>query len=298
MIRLGLLDFDSSHSVEFTRRLNRQGIAEDQWVQGAEVVVACPGESRMMPERIPGYRREIEALGVPLVHRPEEMIGRVDGMLIVSQEGGVHYDRARPFLEARIPCFIDKPFACSGAEARRLADLARRLNVPVFSTSALRYAPEVTRLLEDPACGRVLGLFAYGPGLQEERNPGLFHYGIHTVEMLYAFLGPGCVSVSCLHERDVDVVTGRWGDGRLATVRCIRPPEQVYGFTVFTDRGVRHGSLATGYVYRQLLERVVAFFQTGRPPVPLEVTVEIMEFLDASGRSAARGGRPEVLAEA
>src|SRR4051794_14898061 len=113
MLQLGMLDFDTSHCVEFTRRLNHLDIEPEQWVDGARVAVACPGESRMAPERIPGFRRELEALGVPLVERPEDLIGRVDGVLVESLEGGVPLDRARPFLEAGLPCFIDKPFACS-----------------------------------------------------------------------------------------------------------------------------------------------------------------------------------------
>src|SRR4051794_15123037 len=108
MIKLGVLDFDTSHVVEFTRRLNQKDIARDQWVEGARVVIGCPGESKIMPERIPAYKAAMEEFGVPLVDRPEEMIGKVDGMLIESQEGTPHLERARPFLEAGIPCFIDK----------------------------------------------------------------------------------------------------------------------------------------------------------------------------------------------
>ena len=54
MIRLGILDFDTSHCVEFTKRLNHVGIAKDQCVEGAKVVVGCPGKSKLSPERIPG----------------------------------------------------------------------------------------------------------------------------------------------------------------------------------------------------------------------------------------------------
>src|SRR5439155_12727080 len=102
MIKLGILDFDTSHVVEFTKRLNHKNIAEDQWVDGAQVVIGCPGESKISPEVMPKYIAEMEKMGVPLVDKPEAMIGKVDGMLIESQEGGVHWERARPFLEAGI----------------------------------------------------------------------------------------------------------------------------------------------------------------------------------------------------
>ena len=88
MLKLGILDFDTSHVVEFTSRLNQKHGDKDQWVEGARVVVACPGESKIMPERIPGYVEAMKKLGVELVDKPQDMIGKVDGMLIESQEGG------------------------------------------------------------------------------------------------------------------------------------------------------------------------------------------------------------------
>ena len=42
MIRLGIVDFDTSHAVEFTRRLNHIDIGKDQWVDGRRSSRACP----------------------------------------------------------------------------------------------------------------------------------------------------------------------------------------------------------------------------------------------------------------
>src|SRR5262245_55783242 len=179
MIKLGVVDFDTSHVVEFTKRLNHKGIAKDQWVDGAQVVLGCPGESKIMPERIPGYTQEMENLGVRLVNRPEDMIGKVDGMLIESQEGAAHLERSRPFLEAGLPCFIDKPFSCGVADARKIVELAKSTKAPLFSSSSLRYAPDLTKFVGDTKHGKVFGVFSYGPApfndRDPSRNPGLFH---------------------------------------------------------------------------------------------------------------------------
>src|SRR5258708_27102454 len=101
-----------------------------------------------MPARIEAYTAEMKKLGVPLVDKPEEMIGKVDGMLIESQEGTVHWDRAKPFLEAGIPCYIDKPFTCGVDHARKIIDLAEKKKLPVFSSSSLRYAPELVQFVK------------------------------------------------------------------------------------------------------------------------------------------------------
>jgi predicted dehydrogenase len=302
MIRLGLLDFDTSHAVEFTKRFNRKGIAKDQHVEGAEVVIACPGESKMSPERIPGYKAEMEKLGVPLVDRPTDMIGRVDGMLIESLEGGAHYERARPFLEAGLPCFIDKPFTCGAADAKRIVALSRKHKAPVFSSSSLRYAPEVVAFVRESK-GQVVGAVSYGPAPYHEgrpgdapRNPGLFHYGIHALEVLYAVMGPGCRRVSCHHEKGADVVVGQWKDGRLATLRGLRDGAKPYGFLAFTDKGVKSVTIGTRYIYRELCQQIVEFFRTKVPPVDPATTVEMMAFLEAALKSAGNHGAGERLA--
>jgi predicted dehydrogenase len=296
MIKLGMLDFDTSHVVQFARRLNHKSIAKEQWVDGAEIVVACPGESRIMPERIPEYKKQVEALGIPLVDKPTEMIGKVDGMLIESQQGGVHWERARPFLEAGLPCFIDKPFTCSMADAKRLVSLAEERHVAIFSSSSLRYAPELVQFTADPKHGKVLGALTYGPASLHDLNPGLYHYGIHAVEVLYTLMGPGCQRVTCIHEKDADVVTGQWKNGRLAMVRGVRSGKNsAYGCLAFTEQGVQSVAIGTDYIYRELLKKIVEMFQTKRAPLDIAVTVEIVAFIEAALRSGHNHGAGETL---
>lgn len=293
MIKLGMIDFDTSHSVAFTQRLNHKGVAEEQWVNGAEIVVACPGESKIMPERIVEHTKAIEKLGVPLVERPEEMIGKVDGMLILSQQGAMHLERARPFLEAGIPCFIDKPFTCATTDARKLVELADKKKVPIFSTSSLRYALEVVEYLTSAKHGKVHGAFTHGSATLHEGNPGLYHYGIHAVEMLYALMGPGCVRVSCTFEKGAELVTGTWQDGRVGSVRGLRSGGSSYGFVAFADKGVQHVTVDTSVVYRELLKRIVPFFETKTAPVPIAETVELIAFIEAALKSANNHGAGE-----
>ena len=291
MIRLGILDFDTSHVVEFTKRLNHIDVAETQFVEGAKVVVGCVGESKIYPDLIAGYAAQMTKYGVPLVEKPTQMIGRVDAVLIESNEGGVHYERAKPFLEAGLPCFIDKPFTCSTDDAKKLIDLAAKKNVALFSASALRYAPELVAYLADPKRAPLAGCSVFGPASLHARNPGLFHYGIHPVEMLYTLMGPGCLRVSCLREKGAEVATGVWKDGRVASLRGTRPAGG-YGFTAFTDKGTHTANATAGTIYRDLLRNVVATFQTGKPPFDVNITLEIVAFIVAANASADNHGTP------
>jgi virulence factor len=124
MIRLGIVDFDTSHAVEFTKRLNHVDIAEDQWVEGAKVVAGVPGSSQIAPESIPKYTEAMKKYGVPLYNDPAELFGKIDAVLVESVDGSVHLARALPFLERGVPSYVDNPFACSLADARTLVKSA------------------------------------------------------------------------------------------------------------------------------------------------------------------------------
>lgn len=295
MIRLGIVDFDTSHVVAFTQRLHQQGVAEEQWVEGARVVMGCPGTSALLPaEKVAEYARTAEGLGVRLVERPEAMLGAIDAVLIESNDGTVHLERARPFLTAGVPMFIDKPFACSLSDAREIARLARAKSVPLFSSSSLRFAPEVVEA-QTSAGGALLGLEVWSPGSVNERNPGLFNYGVHGVEPLYALMGPGCEVVTCHHTEGADVATGRWRDGRIASVRAQRAGRTGFGFTAHRESAIESRTIGTDLIYRELLRQIVAMFQTGRPPIGIEESLEIVAFMEAALHSARQGGAPVAL---
>ena len=99
-------------------------------------------------------------------------------------------------------------------------------------------------------------------------------------------MGPGCQRVTCTHEKDVDVVTGQWADGRVATVRGIRSGKADYGCVAFTEKGVAPLAVGTKYIYRELLKQIVEMFTSKKSPLDPAVTVEIVAFIEAAYRSA------------
>lgn len=297
MIRIGLVDFDTSHVAAFTQRFNHVDIEPSQHIAGARVVAGWPGDSEMMPERIDGYARQLQSYGVELVDRPEELLGKIDAVMIESQQGARHLERARPFLEAGLPTFVDKPFAGSLAQADAFIALAQQHNAPLMSCSALRYAPEVQAALDKrDAFGPILSADVWGPAALHLGNPGLLHYGIHNVEMLYALMGPGCREVRDHGSDEGQITTGLWPNGQIGMARGLRTGQYGFGFTVHYEKGHDSALVAGGAYYTALLKAIVGLFETGEPPFPLAETREIMAFIDAAARSNARGGSPAPLA--
>lgn len=296
MIRIGLVDFDTSHVVAFTQRLNHVDIGPEHFVHGARVVAGCPGDSAIMPERIPGYAAQLRAWGVDLVERPEELLGKIDAVMIESQQGARHPERACPFLEAGLPTFVDKPFTATAADADALIALARRHNAPLMSCSALRYDPAVAEALRRrDDLGPVVSADVWTSAALHAGNPGLRHYAIHGVEMLYTLMGPGCREVRQVFTPGADIVTGVWPDGRLGVLRGIRAGAGGFGFAAHYERGHHAGIVEGAAFYTEMLKAVVPMFATGREPIPLSETREIMAFMDAAAVSEARNGEAAKL---
>lgn len=291
LIRVGIIGFDTSHAVEFTKRINHVGISEDQWVDGAKVVIGWPGgpSSFVSDEVLSQRTKQLQEFGVRIVDSPDDLIGEVDAVLLELQEGSQHLKYAKPFIEAEIPLFIDKPFTCSVSDAKKIVELAHSRNVPIFSSSSLRYALEIQELRSKKDLGEIYGAETYSPAHLHPKNPGLFNYGIHGVEMLYAIMGAGCKFVRCTHDERWDVVVGVWHDGRIGVFRGIRKGALGYGFTAFCEKAVVSSSIDMRYIYRELLKKIVEMFQTHKMPIDPKETVEIMAFMEASIKSAEKG---------
>jgi virulence factor len=94
----------------------------------------------------------------------------------------------------------------------------------------------------------------------------------------------------------VDVVTGQWSEGRVATVRGIRKGKADYGCVVFTKNEVKPLPLPTKVIYRELCKQIATFFTTRKPPVDPAITIEMMAFIEAANKSGMNHGAGEKVA--
>jgi len=289
MLKLGIVDFDTSHVVAFSQRLNKKGVDADQFVDGAQVILGCPGTSKMSPERIPGFTKTLsEELGVKLVNKPEELIGKIDGVMIESVDGSVHLERVKPFLEAGVPMWLDKPFACSVRDAEAIINLAAKKNVPLFTGSSLRYALEVAEVVANRAeYGAPIAVDVYGVQGKNPHNPGWFNYGIHAVEMLLTLLGPGHTEIKYVAGEHGEHACSAWKNKAVGSVTLTAKGDSPFGFTYIGEKKTKAARVNTAFIYRELLKQIVTFFQTKKAPVPIEESLEIVRFIEGVNKAGA-----------
>lgn len=296
-LRVGIIGLDTSHVVAFTKALNDP--KNKDHVPGARITAAFKGGSpdvKNSATRVDGFTEQLtKEFGVKLYPTIAELVTNVDAILIESVDGRPHLPQFKEVMKSGKPVFIDKPVAGSLRDAIEIYRLAKQHNVPLFSSSSLRF--NALAALKGAKYGDVRGAFTFGPCELEEHHPDLYWYGIHAVEMLYTAMGTGCKTVVRTQTESTEVVTGVWDGGRVGTMRGNRGARgnPAYGLTVWGTTGTTQPELKTGYGL--LLKEIVTFFQTRKPPVKPEDTLEIMAFMEAADESKRRGGAPVSLAE-
>ncbi|WP_018616950.1 Gfo/Idh/MocA family protein [Segetibacter koreensis] len=286
--RVGIIGLDTSHSVAFTKSLNGTEAAPE--FKGYKVVAAYPKGSNDIEssvKRIPGYIEEVKKLGVEIVGSVEELLKKVDFVLLETNDGRPHLEQAMKVIKAGKPMFIDKPVAASLTDVISIYDAAKQHNVPIFSSSSLRYMESVQDVVKGKV-GTVLGADTFSPATIEKTHPDFFWYGIHGIEILFSVMGPGCKEVRRVSTNDTDIVAGTWNDGRVGTFRGTRTGTHDYGGTVYGAKG--NICLGPFKDYDALLVQIVEFFKTGRAPVRPEDTVEIYAFMEAADESKRTNG--------
>ena len=291
-LRLGIIGCDTSHATAFTEAFNNpQG---KDYVPGGKVVACFKGGSPDLPQSISRVEKYAKTLqqqyGVKMCGTIEELCSNVDAVLLESVDGRPHLAQAKPVIAARKPLFIDKPLAASLNDAIEIVRLAREANVPMFSSSSLRFAKD-TQAVHNGSVGKVFYAETYSPCEVEQHHPELFWYGIHGVESLFTVMGTGCESVQRgTWTNGMVEVRGTWSGGRTGIYR--EDKNDVYAKSYHGIAKGEKGEAKVGSFdgYAPLAVEIMKFFQTGTAPVKPEETLEIVAFMAAAEDSKQHNG--------
>lgn len=224
------------------------------------------------------------ALIPTLVTDPTAMIGTVDAVIIATDIGAQHVERARPLVEAGLPLFIDKPLCDNRQDLHTFSDWIAA-GAPILSSSSMRYCKEFT-----PYHRRTC---EFGE-LRHIHLPMAKYwetYGIHALEAMYPILGPGFTSIRCTGDDDSTVATIRHRNGCVVTIVCRR--DMAYSGMMYLHGTQGHTALHSADTYCSFKTQLLAFvsyLRTGIRPFPVEETYELMHLLISGIESKRQGG--------
>ena len=225
-----------------------------------------------------------------ILEKPEDAIGQVDAVIIATDKGWEHVWRAKPFIEAGLPVFIDKPLADNVEDLNQFIKWYKEGKM-IMSSSSFRYAKEYMPYHKSTyEFGELRYINMTMPKSWER-------YGIHAMEAVYPITGSGYISVQntggmnnnivhLTHKDGVDVTIGNIYDMAASPIKLVGTAASAS--IPFAD---------SYYSFHKQLEAFVEYLESGVRPYPFEETIELMTIIIAGIRSREEGGRKVMLEE-
>jgi hypothetical protein len=222
-----------------------------------------------------------------IVDKPGDFIGNVDAVIIATDIGSEHVERARPFVEAGLPVFIDKPLCDNHRDLEVFRQWIVEEKRPIMSSSCMRYTKEFKPYHNMRT--KELGELRFVSMSMAKKWET---YGIHALEAIYPIIGAGFETIRNIgtperniihmtHRRKIEVV-----------ITCIYDLQ--YNGTLWL--GGTHGSLAIAsndvfYSFKSQLQSFIDFLRSGKYPFPFSETDELMRLVIGGIESREAGGK-------
>jgi len=287
--KLALIGLDTSHALEFARRIQAPNYPRQTPLTGFQVTrclrFVTPFQNA---DGLDKRQRQLEAWNIAVTDDWTTAVADCDGLLVTINDATLHYPYFQRSLELQKPIFLDKPLADSLAHGRAIVEEAAAADVPFFCSSALRYDPSVVAAavqMPAPATATV-----FGPLGTAASGSSLLWYGVHTFEMLQRLMGRGAVTIKATAKTQGWVIQVVYSDHRLGIVELTKEDYRYGGqLRDRTGRQVEFAVKDCAVFYDALMTRIADFFRTGQSPLPAADMLETMALLDAVDRSVSTG---------
>ena len=274
-LRIGIIGAENSHTIGFGRMFNI-----DKKFPGVELTHVWGEEDK--------YAQAANEKGkIPnIVKDPNEMLGKIDALIVDHRHAKYHLAPAIPFIKAKIPTFIDKPFCYRVSEGKEFLALARSVGTPVTSFSTSAYSDEifdVKKQIEE--MGKIDHFISYSPVDIESQWGGIFFYGVHAVDTMLTLFGDDIEKVRVTRNDKNAIANLAFRNGTLVTMILLK---MSYAFAnyVETKKGIvelkpriKNSDPAKAYV------DMVEMFRTGKEPRSHESILYGIAVLEALERS-------------
>lgn len=282
-IKVALIGLDTSHAIEFARRMQAPDCPEDQKVEGMGAATCMrfgtPFESE---EGLDKRQEQLESWGVHVTTDFDEAVKDCDAVMLEINDPSYHLEYFKRASELGKPIFLDKPLADNVKNGGEICRIAKEEAVRIFSASSLRFVPQLNEACDVMPAPCFVG--TYGPLGQAASGSSVVWYGVHAFEMLERAMGRGAASVYSKRDGAGVVVIIEYPNARRGVVE-LTEKAWIYGGCLRNHKKSVPFVANTTWIYRDLLARVAEFFKGGDCPADLEDALEILGMLDAAERS-------------
>lgn len=286
-INVALIGLDTSHAIEFAKRMQAEDCPRDQRITGLRAVSCLRFPTPFHNEEGQDARqRQLENWGIKVTTDFNEAVSDCDAIMIEINDPSYHLEYFEKCAILGRPVFIDKPLADNIEHGLEIMRLAKENKVNAISASSLRFDANLVK-----ACGEMPNpaqVNVYGPLGTAPAGSSIVWYGVHSFEMLERSVGRGAASVTVKMDGSGIVALVDYPDRRRGIVELTKNV-WIYGGTLRDSKTAISYSVAAENLYTSIMRNIAEFFRTGEADCHLEDSVEVMAMLDAAERSFKSG---------
>lgn len=291
-LKIALIGLDTSHSIEFPRRMQAPDCKPELKVAGLEAVSCLSFMTPFTDAGILQKRREqLEQWGVRVTEDFAEAVTDCDAIMIEINDPALHLDYFTRCVSLRKPIFLDKPLADTYENGKKIVTLAEKHKIPVMSASSLRFSADLIRSCQ-VAPNPDQAIF-FGPLGIPAAGEGIIWYGVHCFEMLQRAMGHGAMRVDARRDTSGVVTIVEYPERRRGIV-ALTEGAYTYGGTLRQKDQVHSFVVDSAMIYTEELRLIHDFFRYGTAPLTLQDSLAVMQLLDAAVTSS-RSGEPVML---
>lgn len=289
-IRVAVIGMDTSHAVELPKLM--QDPASPFKISGLRVTRAMRFETPFQnKEGLDAREAYLRTIGVEVTEDFDYAVGDCDAIMLEINDSTLHLEYFEKAAALGKPIFLDKPFADTIENTRKIIEIGKKHNTRYFTASSLRFTVGLKNLLDSKI--NINSSYTWGPLGKAAAGSSIVWYGVHTFEQVERIMGIGAESVTTVPSGKGLVCVVKYKDGR-SSVAELNENKWVYGAVIRDDAGNDAMCKVPGKLpfYYSLMEQIRLFFLGAETPVSIEDSFEVMALCEAAEKSL-NSGKPE-----
>ncbi len=291
MFKIGIIGSDNSHADAFSKLVNFKDPKTGEYRYPDCRIVGIFGLDDERTKEV-AENGDLEFIA----ESPDEMMGKVDAVMVVFRHGDLHAKYALPFIEAGIPTWIDKPFAANTEDARLIIDTAKEKGTLIDGGSTVKHVYDVQMIKHAFENGSRIGKIKTAvlnfPGDVDSEYAGIHFYGPHLTDMTLGSFGYNPKSVVARYTGDCVTAILKYDDFHV-TMNFIKDHNQYFA-VLYGENGtiIREVDISMSYMHG--MDKFVEMLRTGKMPLSFEQMYAPVEVLSAIEEAFKTGREVEI----
>ncbi len=291
MYKIGIIGSDNTHALGVAKLCNIPDENGNYKYDARVTAIYGRGDD-------PAHTKEVAEAGhiEKIIDDPKELFGTVDAVMTVCRSGSLHVGDILPFVEAGIPCWIDKPICTTEEDAIRLIEAQKKSGALITGGSNVKFCYDILALqsqMKSGGLGTILGGTMNFAGDMASQYDGLFFYGSHIVEMMLELYGyePKSLVASAVKSDRLSVIVN-YEDVQV-TLNFVAEWSH-YFITVYgTDRS-KTVEMDISAATALGVDNMMRMLNEKKMPISLHKLLKPIEIIDAIERSVKEGKEIEL----